>query len=85
MCFFYCTEVQEIGFEVLLSCTCVCVCQACYDIQSRCCQPCGERGLNLSRGLRISLCLLLWVKYVISYLRSVKEPKRKEGIPAIYV
>lgn len=56
-----------------------------YNIQSWCCHPGGEDGLNLSHGLQISLCLLLRVKYVISYLRSAKELKREEGIPAIYV
>lgn len=56
-----------------------------YNIQSWCCQPAGEDGLNLSHGRRISLCLLLRVKYVISYLRSAKALKRGEGIPAIDV
>lgn len=50
-----------------------------YNIQSWRCQPGGEDELNLSHGLQISLCLLLRVKYVISYLRSVKAPKREGG------
>lgn len=56
-----------------------------YNIQSWRSQPGGEDRLDRSHGLRISLCLLLRVKYVISYLRSAKAPKREVGIPAIYV
>lgn len=70
-------------------CHCVCAC-VCVRLVSFTISKVGANGLvvnrrNLSHGRRISLCLLLRVKYVISYLRRAKEPKRKEGIPAIYV
>lgn len=50
------------------------------------CQPHGGHRPNISHGPRISFCLLLRVKCVISYLRSGRERRRrKEGILAINV
>lgn len=56
------------------------------NLAPRSCQQRGEHRPNIAHGPGISLCLLLRVKCVISYLKSGRERMvKEEGILAINV